>query len=110
MLVLSWETRRRKGYILFKPAALLASLSAVLFPGLSQCPGIHWRRRGMPRVFDSKAACKVAWIIHYPNLLRGFLMACSADMLLQRIVAGSCCGVVRVLGLKLTTFRTRLMA
>jgi hypothetical protein len=64
----------------------------------------------MPRVFDSKAACKVAWIIHCPDLLRGFLMACSADMLSQRIVAGSCYGVVGVLGLKLTTFKTRLMA
>jgi hypothetical protein len=64
----------------------------------------------MPHAFNSVAACKVAWIIYYPDLLRGFLMACITDILSQRIVAGSCCGVVAVLGLELTTFRTRLIA
>jgi hypothetical protein len=110
ILTLSWETRRGKGCILFRPTAILASLSAASFPVLSQCPGIHWRRRGMPRAFNSAAACKLAWMIRCPDLLPGFLMACSADMLSQRIVAGSCCGVVEVLGLELTTFKTRLMA
>jgi hypothetical protein len=42
---------------------------------------------GIPGAFKSPAAYKMARMIRCPDLLDGFLIACCADMLSQRIVA-----------------------
>jgi hypothetical protein len=83
----SRERRCWKGCIFLGPTASLASRSPSSFPGSPQCPGTRWRRIGIPRAFISEAACSVARIILWPDVLDGFRIACSADMLSLRIVA-----------------------
>ncbi|OJZ80071.1 hypothetical protein ASPFODRAFT_54096 [Aspergillus luchuensis CBS 106.47] len=52
----------------------------------------------------------MAWIIRCPDLFRGFLIACIAEVLSQRIVAVSSSGVVVAAGLRLAILRARLIA
>jgi hypothetical protein len=42
-------------------AASLASLSALSLPGISWCPGTHWRRIGTPRSPSVSTALRMAW-------------------------------------------------
>lgn len=90
----SLEKRGQNECVLPGLAASLANLSAVSFPRSSQCPGTHWRRRAIPLVLTSVAVCTIAWMIHCPNLLLEFWIACSAALLSHRIVAGICRWVV----------------
>lgn len=69
MYPFSRDRRCWKGCSLSGPTASLARRSAVSFPGSSQWPGTHWRRRGIPRVFNSLADWRMAWMMRLPRLI-----------------------------------------
>lgn len=72
MNALSLEKRGRNECVLPGLVASLNNLSVMSFPGSSQCPGTHWRRRAIPRALTSVAACKMARVIRCPDLLPEF--------------------------------------
>jgi hypothetical protein len=56
----SRDSKKQNGCVFPSTAASLASKSAVLLPGISQCRDIHYSRIDVPWVLVFLAACRMA--------------------------------------------------